>query len=87
MKKEYVYQHKYNGYCGESSDLVASLLNKLSAPVESGYYMDKTCQLYKWSELKKCFIRKADEFNSPLLTDYDFSKNNIVIRKEYSGKK
>lgn len=85
MKKEYKHRHQYTGYSGNSCDLIASLLNKLKSPIETGLYMDKHYMLYKWSETQKCFIRDAQqELKSPLLTDYEFS-NKIVIRKEYTG--
>ena len=85
MKKEYAKKHKYSGISGQSSDLVASFLNKLTSPVETGCYMDKRGCLYKWNSLKKCFFRNYQvECKSPLLVDYEF-KNNTVIRKEYTG--
>lgn len=86
LRKEYVQRHKYSGYSGNSIDIIASILNKLQPPVETGYYMDRSCNLYKWSESKKCFIRNSHiDHLSPLLADYDFEKSNIVIKKEYTG--
>lgn len=85
MKKEFAKKHKYAGYSGNSSDFIAGFLNKISQPIETGCYMDKQCNLYKWSVLKKCFIRSNQiEHKSALLIDYEFT-NNIVIRKEYTG--
>lgn len=85
MKKEFAHKFKYTGYSGNSSDLIASVLNKLSSPIETGLYMDKKYNLYKWSDLNNCFIRNIKaESQSPLLSDYEFI-NNIVIKKEYTG--
>lgn len=85
MKKEYTHKFKYAGYSGNSSDLIASLLNKLTSPIETGFYMDKKYNLYKWSDLNHSFIRNINiESQSPLLSDYEFV-NNIVIKKEYIG--
>ncbi len=85
MKKEFAQKFKYSGISGESNDIIAILLNKLNSPVETGYYMDKSYNLYKWSDMRKCFIRNLkEEAKSPLLTDYEFV-NKIVIRKDYTG--
>lgn len=87
MRKEFAHRHRYTGYSGSSCDLIASLLNKLTTPIETGLYMDKQYKLFKWSEKDKCFIRETKkEAKSPLLTDYEFI-NKIVIRKEYTGVK
>ena len=86
MRREFAKKHKYSGYSGNSSDLVASLLNKISAPVETGFYMDRACNFYKWSEYEKAFIRNLQyEQHSPLMRDYEFEENSIVIKKEYTG--
>lgn len=86
LRKEYVQRYKYSGYSGNSTDIIASILNKLSSPVETGFYMDKSCNLYKWNATKKCFVRNTYADNqSPLLADYEFEKNCIVIKKEYTG--
>lgn len=85
MKKVLTQKHKYTGYSGNSSDLMATILNKFCNPIETGYYMDKTYKIYLWSEPQKCFIRNFTvESKSPLLTDYEFT-NEFVIRKEYTG--
>ena len=86
MRKEYAQKYKYAGFSGNSNDIIAAVLNKFSSPVETGYYMDKHYNLFKWDERNKCFIRNLNDFNaSPLLIDYDFSHNKQVIRKEYTG--
>lgn len=86
MRKEYAQKYKYSGYSGNSNDIMAAVLNKFSNPVETGYYMDRCYNLFKWDERKKCFVRNLNDFHaSPLLIDYDFSNNKQVIRKEYTG--
>lgn len=85
LKKVYTQKFKYSGYSGESSDVIATVLNKICAPRDTDSYMDKSCNFYKWSETRKCFERNfMAESKSPLLTDYEFS-NKIVIQKEYTG--
>ena len=86
MKKEFVQKYKYAGFSGNSNDIVASLLNRFAAPVETGCYMDKQCNLYKWHHSTSSFVIYRNlATRSPLLTDYEFEKNDIVIRKEYKG--
>lgn len=85
MKREFAQKFKYAGYSGNSSDVIATILNKFTSPTETGLFMDKYGNLFKWSELSKCFIRNLNaESKSPLLTDYEFV-NSIVIRKDYTG--
>ena len=86
MKKEYVKRFKYSGFSGNSVDIKAAIFNKFCSPTETGYYMDDNYQLYKWDNYKKCFSRNAEKDKlSPLLTDYDFTNSEKVIRKEYTG--
>lgn len=88
MKQEYVKKYKYAGYSGNSNDIVAALLNKFTTPVETGYYMDKQYNLYKWNDADKSFYMQTNVMSkSPLLTDYDFENSRKVIRKEYTGVK
>ena len=86
LRKEVAQKFKYSGFSGNSNDIIATVLNKITPPSETGYYMDKTCNFYKWCEIRKTFISQNQKFaHSPLLTDYSFEKSSIVIRKEYTG--
>lgn len=86
MRKEFALKHKFSGYSGNSNDILATVLNKFSTPVATGYYMDKYYNLFSWDDRKKCFIRNLNDIHiSPLLIDYDFKDNKQVIRKEYTG--
>ena len=87
LRKEVARKYKYSGYSGESNDVVAALLNKISSARETGYYMDQNYNLFWWNQGQKCFVRNNDELDiSPLLVDYIFENNSsIVIRKEYTG--
>lgn len=85
MRKEVTQKHKYSGFSGNSFDIITAILNKLSTPIETGCYMDKNYNIYRWSEIKKAFVRNfKSEAKSPFLTEYEFA-NNIVIRKDYTG--
>lgn len=88
FKKIFTKKHKYRGYSGNSKDVVASVLNTFSSPIDTGYYMDKYCNCYKWSDTKHSFVRsyKTDSI-SPLLVDYEFLPNGNVIKKEYIGQR
>lgn len=84
LKKEYMYKYKYSGYSGNSSDVVSTLLNHIIKPMETGLYMDTSYHFYKWNDKLKAFeISEAQ--SSPMLTDYEFTSSNIVIRREYLG--
>lgn len=86
MRKEFSKKYKYSGYSGNSKDFVASFLNQISSPIETGYFMDKNCNLYKWDNKNYSFkLYKNLATQSPLLTDYEFNAAGIVIRKEYTG--
>ena len=86
MRKEYAYRYKYSGYSGNSNDIIASILNYIHSPVETGYYMDFHYNTYSWNEYSKCFCRKLnDDTLTPLLVDYEFESYRKVIRKEYTG--
>lgn len=86
FRKEVAQRFKYSGFSGNSNDFVATVLNKITPPSETGYYMDKTCNFYKWCEIRHSFISQNQTLShSPLLTDYSFEKSSIVIRKEYTG--
>lgn len=86
MKKEFAQRFKYSGYSGNSNDFVAAILNKFSAPYETGYYMDSHYNLLKWCDRDRCFYANIEDCNnSPLLTDYEFENSRKVIRREYTG--
>lgn len=86
MRKEFVQKFKYSGMSGNSNDIIAAIANKICAPIETGYFVDKNFHFYRWSENQKCFIRNTKlELFSPLLTDYLFDSAKKIIRKEYSG--
>ena len=86
MRKEYTYRYKYAGYSGNSNDILTAFMNRLCAPVETGYYMDKRYNLFSWDEHTKCFYRKMQDSElTPLLFDYEFENSQRVIRKEYTG--
>jgi len=86
LRKEFVLKHKYSGFSGNSTDMVAAIMNQFSSPKQTGYYMDNYYNLYTWDERKKCFMKNKDNFNkSSLLIDYEFGQNGKVIRKEYTG--
>lgn len=88
LRKEYVMRHKYSGYSGNSSDIVAALLNQFSSPKETGYYMDSHYNLYRWDDRRKSMVIDAyGSEASPLLADYKFEDNKTVIKKEYTGVK
>ena len=86
LRKEYKKKYKYAGYSGNSRDMVASLKNFLSTPIETGYYMDYKCKFYKWNQQTSSFVRMLDRDNdSPLLVDIEFCDNGTVLRQEYFG--
>lgn len=86
LRKELVNRYKYSGFSGNSSDIVASLLNKLNPPVESGLYMDRHYNLLKWQPKDSKFLLVTNtNIVSPLLCDYSFETRGIVIKKEYTG--
>ena len=86
LKQEFVQKFKYSGYSGNSTDVVATILNKIVSPTETGYYMDKYCNFYKWSVRTSSFIKNNKLKTKPaLLADYEFTRNRIVVRKEYTG--
>ena len=88
LRKEYVQRYKYSGYSGNSNDFIAAFLNRLAAPQETGLYMDKYYNLYRWSDRERCFIKdNINQYKSPLLTDYEFDNFSNVVRKEYTGVK
>jgi len=87
MRKEFAHRYKYSGYSGNSSDIIAALLNRFVSPIETGLYMDRHYNLYSWNQREKCFIKSDKDFKSPLLTDYIFDSCKKVIRKEYTGTK
>ena len=85
LRKEYKQRYKYSGYSGKSQDVLASLMNFLSTPIETGYYMDFYCMLYKWQQATASFIRLLRDADSPFLVDIEFRDNGTVIKKEYTG--
>lgn len=86
LRREYKKKYKYSGYSGNSNDMIASLKNMFSTPIETGYYMDFHCGFYKWNALSSSFIRMFDrESDSPLLVDIEFRDNGTIIRQEYTG--
>ena len=86
LKKEYKKKYKYSGYSGNSKDVFTSIRNMFSSPVETGYYMDFHCCLYKWHTSSSNFVRVfSSEVSSPLLVDIEFRDNGTVIRQEYTG--
>lgn len=85
LRQEYVLRYKYSGYSGNSNDIVASILNKFSSPIETGFYMDKYYNLFKWNKKEKSFIKVESHNQAPLLIDYDFGQSRKVIKKEYTG--
>lgn len=85
LRQEFVLKHKYSGYSGNSSDVIAEILNKFSSPIETGLYMDRYYNLFKWNNKEKCFYKLDSNEQSPLLTDYDFRESKKVIKKEYTG--
>lgn len=86
LRKELVNRYKYSGFSGNSYDIIASLLNKLNPPVESGLYMDKHYNLLKWNAATSKFLLVANSnATSPLLTDYSFENRGVVVKKEYTG--
>ena len=85
LKKEFKYKYKYSGYSGQCFDIISTVLNCITKPLETGLYMDTLYTFYKWNKELQCFDRIDELNNSPLLTDYEFKPSNIVIRKEYLG--
>lgn len=85
LKKEFKYKYKYSGYSGQCFDIVSTVLNCITKPLETGLYMDTLYNFYKWNGELKLFERISELNNSPLLTDYEFKPSNIIIRKEYLG--
>ena len=86
LRREYKKKYKYSGYSGNSRDMVASLKNFLSTPIETGYFMDFHCKFYKWQQDSATFVRMQDRDNdSPLLVDIEFCDNGTVLRQEYIG--
>ena len=86
LKKEFKKKYKYSGYSGNSMDMVATIRNMLSTPVETGYYIDSRCLFYKWHALSCTFVRIfSREAESPLLVDIEFRDNGTVLRQEYTG--
>ena len=86
LKKEYKKRYKYSGYSGKSMDVVTSLRNMFSSPIETGCYMDFHCLLYRWHSSLSSYVRVFDNtLNSPLLVDIEFRDNGTVIRQEYTG--
>lgn len=86
FKKEYVQRYKYSGYSGNSKDFIAALMNRIIAPQESGFYMDKYYNLYRWVDRERCFVKdNITQYTSPLLIDYEFDNFSNVVRKEYTG--
>lgn len=84
LKKEYAQKYKYSGFSGNCSDIASTILNYITKPIETGYYMDNTYNIYRWNNISKSF--EVHETNtSPLLIDYEFKSSNVVIRKEYKG--
>lgn len=86
LRKEVVNRYKYAGFSGNSSDLVATILNKVYPPTETGLYMDKHYNLYKWNNATSTFVISTNlSKQSPFLVDYIFENTGIVVRKEYKG--
>lgn len=87
LKKEFKKKYKLSGYSGNSKDLMSNLLNKINAPIETGYYIDIYCMSYKWNNSTSSFKRVPHkEYKSPLLIDIEFKDNGIAITQEYTGK-
>lgn len=88
LKKEFVNKHKRSGYSGNSFDLLANLFNCISKPTETGYYMDKKYNFYRWDTLESCFkidTRKGLTPGSAILAEYEFKDAKTVLRTDYSG--
>ena len=86
LRKEYKKKYKYSGYSGNSKDMVATIRNMFSTPVETGYYIDSHCFFYRWQASTGSFVRKISrEAESPLLVDIEFRDNGTVLRQEYTG--
>ena len=88
LRKEFVNKHKLHGYSGQSFDPINVIANKLSTPIETGYYMDKKYNLYRWNSKCKKFERKIVKNPNPmaqLLYDYDYNFYDTVLRTDYDG--
>ena len=86
LRREFKKRYKYSGYSGNSNDIVASIRNMFTTPIETGYFMDFHCAFYKWQASTSSFVREfGRECDSPLLVDIEFRDNGTIIRQEYTG--
>lgn len=86
LRKEFKKKYKHSGYSGNSKDMVATLRNMFSTPIETGYYIDFHCAFYRWQYSISSFVRVFErESDSPLLVDMEFRDNGTVLRQEYTG--
>ena len=84
LRKEFVKKQTLQGYSGNCNDFINFIINMVTKPIETGYYMDKNLNFYKWNRSTKKF-QKIDRQENGLLCDYDLKCNNKVIRTNYDG--
>ena len=88
LKKEIVKKVKRIGYCGNSFDTCADLLNLFYKPIETGYYSDNKYNFYYWDPRNSQFVqqvRKGLTPGAPNISDYELFDSKTIIRTDYNG--
>lgn len=88
FKKEEVKKFKKIGYCGNSIDFWADLLNLFFPTKETGYYSDSKYNFYRWDCRNSRFIRQARNGltpGAPNISDYENKDSKTIVRTDYTG--